>query len=314
MRALLIHNASAGDQGTTAEDIAQLLKDAGYDVELTTPKEGAFAAKVEKGADLIVAAGGDGTVTKVVLAAQSGATIGILPLGTANNIATSLGVRGNPADIITRWDSASHKSIDIWLAQGPWGERPFIEGCGLGALTRAAHHMDDHEIEGHSPDHEISIARAALRKVLSHSEPVVAELTIDDSMFVGRFLMLEMLNFGAVGPRLPLAWSADPSDGLLEIGYTLEENYNDFCEWLTNGASPFSEAPVKLHRGRTVKLTWQNARFRIGDNYWPEKGIPEPRATHEATIRLARPGPRILIPRREKPLRHGPEPDPRLAV
>jgi diacylglycerol kinase (ATP) len=314
MRALLIHSSTAGDHGTSAEDIALLLKEAGYEVEVRSPKDEDCARMVQQGADLVVAAGGDGTVTKVVLAAPSRATVGILPLGTANNIANSLGIAGKPGDIISRWSPDSHKTIDIWLAQGPWGERLFIEGCGLGALTRTAHHMDDHEITGHSPDHEISIAREALKKVLSHSQPVSAKLTIDDRTLAGRFLMLEMLNFGAVGPRLPLAWSADPSDGLLEVGYVLEEDYNDFCEWLSNGASPLSAAPVTLHRARMVGVTWQNARFRIGDDYWPDTGMPEPRATHEAAIRFARPGPKILIPRAEKPIRHGPEPAPRPAV
>jgi diacylglycerol kinase family enzyme len=297
MRALLIHSPSAGDQSTTADELVRMLKEAGYEVEVRGPKDPDSDDLVRQGADLIVAAGGDGTVTKVVLAAPSGARVGVIPLGTANNIANSLGISGRPDGIIAGWTSAFEKPIDIWLAKGPWGERLFIEGCGIGALTRAAHHMDDKEITGHSPEHEISVARAALAKILTHSEPVPAQITLDDGVVEGRFLLIEMLNFGAVGPRLPLAWSADPSDGLLEIGYTLEERYNDFCEWLSDGASPFGAAPVTLHRSRTVELTWQNARFRIGDEYWPETGMPEPQATHRASIRLARPGPKILIPR-----------------
>ncbi len=252
---------------------------------------------VRRSADLIVAAGGDGTVTKVVLAAPTGARVGVIPLGTANNIANSLGIAGRPEEIIAGWTSALEKPIDIWLAKGPWGERLFIEGCGVGALTRAAHRMDDKEITGHSPEHEISMARAALKKTLTDSEPVPAKMTLDDGTLEGRFLLLEILNFGAVGPRLPLAWSADPSDGLLEIGYTLEERYNDFCEWLSDGASPFAAAPVTLLRSRSVELTWRNARFRIGDEYWPETGMPEPRATHQASAARARPGPNVLIPR-----------------
>lgn len=297
MRALLIHSPSAGDQGTTADDLVRMLKEAGYDIEIRAPNDADSDALIRQGADLVVAAGGDGTVTKVVLAAPTGARVGIIPLGTANNVANSLGIAGRPEEIIAGWTTAFEKSIDIWLAKGPWGERPFIEGCGIGALTRAAHHMDDKEIAGHSPDHEISIARAALRDTLTHSKPVPARLTLDDGVVEGRFLLIEMLNFGAVGPRLPLAWSADPSDGLLEIGYTLEERYNDFCEWLSDGASPFAEAPVILHRSRTIELTWQNARFRIGDEYWPETGMQEPQATHKASIQLARPGPKVLITR-----------------
>lgn len=300
MRAVLIHSPSAGSQSITADELVHLLKQAGYDVELRAPKDPDIGNVVRQDADLIVAAGGDGTVTKVVLAAPTGARVGIIPLGTANNIANSLGIAGRPEEIIAGWTSAAEKSIDIWRAEGPWGERLFIEGCGVGALTRAAHHMDDKEITGHSPDHEISMARAALRDTLSHNEPVPAQLTWDGGVLEGRFLLLEMLNFGAVGPRLPLAWSADPSDGLLEIGYTLEERYNDFCEWLSDGASPFAAAPVTLLRSRSVELTWQNARFRVGDEYWPETGVSEWQSTHRAAVRLARPGPKVLI-QRHKP-------------
>ena len=296
-RVLLIHNPGAGKKGVSADDLVRMLKEAGYAPEPRSPRDVTAQDFAASDMALIVAAGGDGTVTQVVMEAPASARVGVIPLGTANNIANSLGIAGRPEEIIAGWASATTRTVDIWRARGPWGERTFIEGCGVGALARMAHHMDDHEIEGHSPEHEISMARATLAKVLSHSEPVPAKLVFDDGTLEGPFLLLEMLNFGAVGPRLPLAWSANPSDGFLEIGYTLEEHYNDFCEWLSDGASPFTDAPVTLLRSRKIEVTWQNARFRIGDDYWPETGAPEPRAVHQATIDLAGSGPRILIPR-----------------
>lgn len=297
-RVLLIYNPGAGRKNATADDLVRLLKEAGYEPEHRSPRD-VTARDFASAADnaLIVAAGGDGTITQVVMEAPASARVGIIPLGTANNIATSLGIAGRPEQIIAGWPSASTRTIDIWRVRGLWGDRRFIEGCGVGALARMAHHMDSHEIEGHSPEHEISMARATLAKLLSHTDPVPVTLTLDDQTLKGRFLLLEILNFGAVGPRLPLAWSANPSDGQLEIGYTLEEHYNDFCEWLSDGASPFDKAPVTLLRSRTIKVAWDNARFRIGDNYWPKLGEPEPQGSHEATIELAAKGPQILIPR-----------------
>lgn len=298
MHAVLIHNPSAGgEKDSRPDDLIRLLKEADFEVEIPEHGGDKTVERVRQGADLLIVAGGDGTVTKVALNAPSGSTIGILPMGTANNIANSLGIRGKPADIIKRWPAAEQKTIDIWQARGPWGEQNFIEGCGLGALTRAAHHMDDHAITGHSPEHEISVARAALMKTLGDSKPVPARLTIDGEPLQGDFLMLEMLNFSAVGPRLPLAWSADPTDGLLEIGYAMADRYNDLYEWLSRGAAPWSDAPITLRRARSVELTWRDARFRIGDDYWPETGAPEPQATHQASLRLARSGPRVLVPR-----------------
>lgn len=295
MHALLIHNPTAGAKDSSSDHLADLLEKAGYDVVIQSPKESAYVARIRQGADLVVAAGGDGTVTQVALDLAAGALLGIIPLGTANNIANSLGIRGRPEDIIAGLPAATRRNIDVWSAKGPWGDCRFIEGCGIGALTRAAHQMDDLDISSDDPEHQISVARAALLKTLGQNEPVAARMTLDDAVLEGNFLLLEMLNFAAVGPRLALAWSADPSDGLLDIGYALEDSYNDLCEWLSDGGRS-GAAPVKLRRSRVVHLTWQNARFRIGDEYWPETGMPEPRASYDATLRLASQGPTILIP------------------
>jgi diacylglycerol kinase family enzyme len=157
MRAILVHNPSAGDKSLSSDALIRMLNDAGYEPEVHSDVDLASL-----NAEMIIAAGGDGTVTKVVMEAPPGARVGVIPLGTANNIANSLGIAGRPEQIIAGWANSITKTIDIWRAQGPWGERTFIEGCGVGALTRAAHHMDDLEIKGHSPEHEISVARAAL--------------------------------------------------------------------------------------------------------------------------------------------------------
>lgn len=299
MQALLIHSPGAGIQGASADDLSRLLKTAGYEVEVRTPKDQDCAVMIARGADLIVAAGGDGTVATVLLAAASGARIGVIPLGTANNMANTLGIAGTPTEVIAGWADAALRPIDIWTARGPWGERRFVEGCGLGALTSAAHQMDDKAITGHSPEHEISMARAALAKALSRDDPVRARLVIDGTPIEDeRFLLLEMLNFGTVGPRLPIAWSADPSDGAIDIGYVPDERYNDFCEWLSDGASPIGEAPIALRQGRRVEVTWHKARFRIGDDYWPPVGEAEPTGTQQATIAAAQHGPSVLVPKR----------------
>ena len=296
MRAILIHSESAGARSLSSNALLEMLQEAGYQAELQSPQDG-IAGLPSDNTTMIIAAGGDGTVTKVVTAAPAGARVGVIPLGTANNIAHSLGIAGRPEEIIAGWSTATSKSIDIWRANGPWGERIFIEGCGLGAIARANHHMDAHEITGHSPEHQISVARAALTESLRHGKPVTARLTLDDSTIEGQFLLVEILNFSAVGPRLPLAWSADPSDGLLEIGYSLADRYNEFCAWLSDGASPLSEAPVTLLRSRSVTVEWEHARFRIGDDYWPVTGSPEPAGHYRAKIDLQSTGPCVLIPR-----------------
>lgn len=300
MRIVLVHNRKAGKGKVSKDDLHGMLEKAGYDDVVRAKPGSKKFHKALTDAKLVVAAGGDGAVTKVALALRStDPPLAILPLGTANNIARALGIKGDPKDVIATWKAAEKKEIDVWIAKGPWGERRFIEGCGLGALTRMAHHMDNKAIVGKTAKEEIGIARAQLLKTLRQSKPIPAEVTLDDQVLEGRFLLLEALNFSSVGPRLSLAWTADPSDGFLDVGYALEGEYDALCKWLESGASPEDPAPIALRRGKSMKLDWKKARFRIGDTYWPDMEEPEPREVKEVSIERAKDGPKVLMPEEE---------------
>ena len=62
--ATLIHNPTAGDGRPTGKDLERILADAGFQVRYQSSK-GDWRKAVDEAADLIVAAGGDGTVAKV---------------------------------------------------------------------------------------------------------------------------------------------------------------------------------------------------------------------------------------------------------
>src|SRR4051794_13982839 len=94
-RATLIHNEKAGDKRHNRAALVALLEGAGYAVAYFAAKHSDLAEALGHPAELVVAAGGDGTVARVVAQARSdGPPIAVLPLGTANNIATSLGIGG----------------------------------------------------------------------------------------------------------------------------------------------------------------------------------------------------------------------------
>ena len=46
--------------------------------------------------------------------------LAILPIGTANNIARSLGIVGEPKDILPELARAPIKFLDVGVAMGPW--------------------------------------------------------------------------------------------------------------------------------------------------------------------------------------------------
>ena len=103
--AFLTYNPAArgldGRRITGIDRAVDILRQAGHRVE-TVPTEGPGAAAglvagcIRGGADLILVAGGDGTINEVVngmIGEQ--VPLGILPAGTANVLATELGLAGN---------------------------------------------------------------------------------------------------------------------------------------------------------------------------------------------------------------------------
>src|SRR6185369_915874 len=88
------------------------------------------------GSELIVIAGGDGTVQRVATElAWRELPLAILPLGTANNIATSLGIEGPTEALVAGWATARRSPLDLGVATGPWGTRRFIESVGGGLVS-----------------------------------------------------------------------------------------------------------------------------------------------------------------------------------
>ena len=137
MDVILIHNPTAGAGDIAAERVIDWLRAAGYNPLYQSTKDPEFPSALKQAADLIVAAGGDGTVTKVAMhRPETRAAVAILPLGTANNIATALGITGTPEQTIATWASATRRNFSLWTAIGPWGEQIFLEGSGVGVLTK----------------------------------------------------------------------------------------------------------------------------------------------------------------------------------
>ena len=91
--------------------------------------------------DLIVVAGGDGTVSKVAR------TIGnvdrpfaILPIGTANNIARAVGITDEIDELIPKLRFAKPRRLNVGIVKGPWGKLKFFEAVGFGIVAEAISH------------------------------------------------------------------------------------------------------------------------------------------------------------------------------
>jgi diacylglycerol kinase family enzyme len=117
-----MHNSKAGRGNHAKKDLTAALANAGHQATYQSTKEGDYKKALKKPADLVLAAGGDGTVGKVGRELiDSGIPLSVLPLGTANNLARSLGFTASPEEIINALERGRRRAFDIGLTRGPWG-------------------------------------------------------------------------------------------------------------------------------------------------------------------------------------------------
>lgn len=153
-RVALILNPVKLSAALAREQVEQACSDAGWDppllLETTVAEPGGTQARqaVEEGYDVVIAAGGDGTVRAVAAAlVHSSAAIGLIPLGTGNLLARNLGIAVN--DVPRSVRQALHgagRLIDMGKVElrnertGAGGEHTFLVmgGVGLDAIVIAA--------------------------------------------------------------------------------------------------------------------------------------------------------------------------------
>lgn len=275
-KAILVHNASAGTREPSLENLTAMIEAAGYRVKYRNSKAPDLEAKLDKQGDLVVAAGGDGTIAKVakILLAKPevGSPLAILPIGTANNIALSLGITEPPEALIPRWNETPLRKLSHGIAHAHWGEQRFIEGVGLGSLAEAT----TPKPKGESPKGRkarINAGRIAFRKAIKHAKPERLYVTVDGTRIEDEVVLIEILNISQVGPRLRLAPNADPGDNLLDVAYVTTEHRGALLEWLDALIHDDLEAgvvgppPVAVVPGEKITIAWNGMDLRIDDKF-----------------------------------------------
>lgn len=218
-RGLMLVNPKSRRGGAALEPVIARLEAGGIDVvveRFETPEEvSADIARRRHEADLVIVCGGDGTINsaaKGVLA--TGLPMGILPMGTANDLARTLAI---PDDLLKAADiivAGHQRRIDLGEVNG----HPFFNVASLGLSADLARGLTP---EAKKRWGKLGYGLAAIR-VLASARPFRAQIIGDDGAAVTvKTLQIAVGNGVHYGGGTVIHEDATIEDGHLDL-YSLE--------------------------------------------------------------------------------------------
>jgi diacylglycerol kinase family enzyme len=218
MRVTLLHNRSAGSEDHAEHELEVSMRLAGHQIVDIVPRlDDLLATLSRRRPDLVVIAGGDGTVSRAACAlAGRHIPLAILPLGTANNTALSLGVKGSTEALVTGWARGTRRRFDLATAVEGDDLAPFSEAIGWGIFPDVMAETEDMA----SPDERedtLERDRRMFRASIERAKPDHYEIEVDGETIAGDYLLVEIVNIPYIGPQLELSPRSNPSDGRFEL-------------------------------------------------------------------------------------------------
>jgi diacylglycerol kinase (ATP) len=153
VKAKLIFNPAAGNPAESAMQLVELLRhlqmqQIQVEVVLVQPEHrllGVARSAARAGAKMVIVSGGDGTIENVALGlVGSQTTLGIIPTGTRNNLARSLGIPTNSlAGAVALLRKGRRLKIDVGQVRHRKASRGFLEAGVIGLASALYPSADD---------------------------------------------------------------------------------------------------------------------------------------------------------------------------
>lgn len=259
--AKLIVNPGAGKVENASKNLKLVtgyLKKNGFqvDVAFAKPKEKATPIArraIKDGYKYVIAMGGDGTIEAVMRGLiDSKVRLGIVPAGTENNIAKSLGI---PTDLKEACDliGADHiRKMDMGLVKTRNGKKfVFFELATIGlsaAIYPAASKVASGKLS--------SIKSAALTFMHQETKPTVFLTMNDESKIEVETMLVMVSNTPSFGKNFMVAPKASLQDGLLDISvypdFSKAELFSYYAAVMDGGYS--GEGKVQQYQARKLKI------------------------------------------------------------
>jgi len=259
IQAKLIANPGAGKPEESAKQLelaTRYLQGHGIEVNvaLAKPKEEATPlAKqaVKDGYELVIAMGGDGTLEAVLRGMVGRKTpMGIIPTGTQNNIAKTLGIPTEMEEACTLIASKHVRKLDVGRVQVKNGKKLFffeLTAVGLvAALYPKANKLADGKLS--------KLKDVALTLIHQEPQPEVFLTLDDESKIKVKTMLVVVSNAPMFGANFLVAPDASVTDGLLDISVYPEFGKTELLAYYAQVRSEGFSANEKVQRYRASKI------------------------------------------------------------
>ncbi len=262
MRVTLIHNPNAGPGRTMdGRELVAALAAFGWRARSVVSDD--IEKALRNPGDAVVVAGGDGTIGRVAKRlVRTGVPLGVIPTGTANNVARTLGVGVEAKAAIAMLPRAAERDVDLGILSAGGVDEHFLEGLGVGVFAR---------LLGKRRARKLSTLPLALEFLARELERYVApraQIEIDGRDVSGDYLIAAVMNLRCLGPALGLAPEARFDDGALDVALVRPEHRDGLIEHVRGGASAGGAAapPFEVHRARHVVLGGPSLWLHVDDH------------------------------------------------
>lgn len=218
LRVKIIYNPAAGknEDRSNIDELSSILLDRGYTVSKfkTSKKNDAFKESfntaISNDWDLIISAGGDGTLNEVVngiMRSGQKINLAVYPIGTMNDFGKFLSIPKDPYELAKRIDEGNYSKVDI----GQINDHYFINVASMGIFTSVAHTTSKESKNLLGP---LAYYIEGLRQFSASNIPS-AYINIESSeiKYSGDFIIFLISNSSSIGGFHKMAPRASVNDG-----------------------------------------------------------------------------------------------------
>jgi diacylglycerol kinase (ATP) len=252
IRTKLIFNPGSGATGDSPVQLMDVISamqewkliPEAYLIEPGCDLPGMIKAALSQGIRMFVVCGGDGTVSAAArILAGTRATLGIIPTGTQNNTALSLGIPADIPSAIAILRTGRRAKVDMGMASCGGISTPFLEVCSVGLVSALFPSADDIQ-------HGNLAQVGDFLTTLTASPPAEIHLLLDGKQEIHDIGHVALVsNMPYIGFHYQVGSSTSYQDGLLDVLFFANMSKLELLNYVFRGiGSGQLEDPRIQHR------------------------------------------------------------------